>query len=202
MGAAACGRRQLQAIAPGAPVIHASLGDNVAFDFTIEKGDPAKAFAEADFVIEEELRFERQTAMTLEARGPDRRFQPGRRLAQCDALASVAVPDAAHLQQAPGHSRASCARCRAGRRRRLRHEAQHLQRRDRYRGGEHDPRPAREILRRPAGILRLRCPCARSPHQVPHCREEVRRDPGDGDGRYRRDRRLRHAACASMSPKA
>ena len=68
---------QLQAIAPGAPVIHASLGDNVAFDFTIEKGEPAKAFAEADFVIEEELRFERQTAMTLEARGLIADFNPG-----------------------------------------------------------------------------------------------------------------------------
>ena len=34
---------QLQAIAPGAPVIHASLGDNVAFDFAIERGEPAKA---------------------------------------------------------------------------------------------------------------------------------------------------------------
>ena len=68
---------QLQAIAPGAPVIHASLGDNVAFDFAIEKGEPAKAFAEADFVIEEELRFERQTAMTLEARGLIADFNPG-----------------------------------------------------------------------------------------------------------------------------
>jgi carbon-monoxide dehydrogenase large subunit len=60
---------QLQAIEPGAPVIHGSLGDNVAFDFAIEKGEPAKAFADADVVIEEELRFERQMAMTLEARG-------------------------------------------------------------------------------------------------------------------------------------
>jgi carbon-monoxide dehydrogenase large subunit len=68
---------QLQAIAPGATVIHASLGDNVAFDFTIEKGEPAKAFAEADIVIEEELRFERQTAMTLEARGLIADFNPG-----------------------------------------------------------------------------------------------------------------------------
>ena len=68
---------QLQAIAPGAPVIHASLGDNVAFDFAIEKGEPAKAFAEADLVIEEELRFERQTAMTLEARGLIADFNPG-----------------------------------------------------------------------------------------------------------------------------
>jgi carbon-monoxide dehydrogenase large subunit len=60
---------QMQAIAPGAPVIHPELGDNVAFDFSLEKGEPAKAFAEADLVIEAELRFERQMAMTLEARG-------------------------------------------------------------------------------------------------------------------------------------
>jgi aerobic carbon-monoxide dehydrogenase large subunit len=60
---------QLQAIAFGAPVIHPELGDNVAFDFRIEKGEPDKAFVTADVVIEEELRFERQTAMTLEARG-------------------------------------------------------------------------------------------------------------------------------------
>ena len=68
---------QLQAIAPGAPVIHAELGDNVAFDFSLEKGEPGKAFAEADIVIEEELRFERQMAMTLETRGLIADFNPG-----------------------------------------------------------------------------------------------------------------------------
>jgi carbon-monoxide dehydrogenase large subunit len=68
---------QLQAIAPGAPVIHHTLGDNVAFDFTIEKGNPAKAFTDADVVIEEELRFERQMAMPLEARGLVADFNPG-----------------------------------------------------------------------------------------------------------------------------
>jgi len=68
---------QLQAIAPGAPVIHPELGDNVAFDFSIEKGNPAKAFAEADVVIEENLRFERQMAMTLEARGLIADFNAG-----------------------------------------------------------------------------------------------------------------------------
>ena len=67
---------QLQAIAPGAPVIHAELGDNVAFDFSLEKGAPAKAFADADIVIEEELRFERQMAMTLETRGLIADFNP------------------------------------------------------------------------------------------------------------------------------
>lgn len=60
---------QLQASAEGAMVIHPELGSNVAFDFTVKDGDPEKAFAEADVVIEEELRFERQTAMTLETRG-------------------------------------------------------------------------------------------------------------------------------------
>jgi CO/xanthine dehydrogenase Mo-binding subunit len=68
---------QLQAIAPGAPVIHAELGDNVAFDFSLEKGEPGKAFAEADIVIEEELRFERQMAVTLETRGLIADFNPG-----------------------------------------------------------------------------------------------------------------------------
>jgi CO/xanthine dehydrogenase Mo-binding subunit len=68
---------QWQAIAPGAPVIHAELGDNVAFDFSLEKGEPGKAFAEADIVIEEELRFERQMAVTLETRGLIADFNSG-----------------------------------------------------------------------------------------------------------------------------
>ena len=68
---------QIQAIAPGAPVIHPELGDNIAFDFSLEKGQPDKAFAEADVVIETELRFERQMAMTLEARGLIADFDAG-----------------------------------------------------------------------------------------------------------------------------
>ncbi len=68
---------QLQAIAPGAPVIHPVLGDNVALDFRLEKGEPDKVFVAADVVIEEELRFERQTATTLEARGLIADFNPG-----------------------------------------------------------------------------------------------------------------------------
>jgi carbon-monoxide dehydrogenase large subunit len=60
---------QEQALDPAAPVIHPELGDNVAFDFSLQTGAPAKAFAEADLVIEEELRFERQMALALETRG-------------------------------------------------------------------------------------------------------------------------------------
>jgi carbon-monoxide dehydrogenase large subunit len=68
---------QFQAIGKGAPVIHGSLGDNVAFEFSIEKGEPARAFAEADVVVEAELCFERQMAMTLEGRGLIADFNPG-----------------------------------------------------------------------------------------------------------------------------
>ncbi len=68
---------QIQATAPGAPVIHPELGDNIAFDFSMERGEPDKAFAAADLVIEEELRFERQMAMTLETRGLIADFNPG-----------------------------------------------------------------------------------------------------------------------------
>jgi CO/xanthine dehydrogenase Mo-binding subunit len=51
------------------PVVHPELGDNVAFDFAIDKGNAAKAFADAAVVIGDEFRFERQQAMTLEPRG-------------------------------------------------------------------------------------------------------------------------------------
>jgi len=68
---------QLQAIAPGAALVHPELGDNVAFDFALKKGDADQAFAEADLVIEEELRFERQMATTLEPRGLIADFNPG-----------------------------------------------------------------------------------------------------------------------------
>ena len=50
-------------------IVHPEMGDNIAFDFTIAKGDVTKAFAQAAVVVEEEFRFERQQAMTLEPRG-------------------------------------------------------------------------------------------------------------------------------------
>jgi aerobic carbon-monoxide dehydrogenase large subunit len=57
------------AVAEGHPTVHSELGDNLAFDFTINKGNAAKAFAEAAIVVGDEFRFERQQAMTLETRG-------------------------------------------------------------------------------------------------------------------------------------
>ncbi|HWE76942.1 MAG TPA: xanthine dehydrogenase family protein molybdopterin-binding subunit [Pseudolabrys sp.] len=57
------------ALDPTRAVVHPELGDNVAFDFSIDEGDAAKAFAEAAVVVGDDFRFERQQAMTLEARG-------------------------------------------------------------------------------------------------------------------------------------
>ena len=50
------------------PVIHPELGDNLAFERTVEAGDVAAAFAEADAVAEEVLHYGRHTGVTLEPR--------------------------------------------------------------------------------------------------------------------------------------
>ncbi len=51
-----------------APVLHAELGDNLAFRKSIEAGDVEAAFAGADLVIEENFEFGRHTAVSLEPR--------------------------------------------------------------------------------------------------------------------------------------
>lgn len=66
----------LDAIDPSRPVVHPELGDNVAFDFSIDAGDVGEAFTEAAVVVEDRFRFERQQAMTLEARGLIADFNP------------------------------------------------------------------------------------------------------------------------------
>ena len=50
------------------PVIHASLGDNLAFERTLHAGDVDRAFSESDAVIEAEFVFGRHTGVTLEPR--------------------------------------------------------------------------------------------------------------------------------------
>ena len=59
---------QAEALA-GEKLVHDELGDNIAFDFTILGGDAQAAFEGADIIVEEEIRLERQSAFTLEARG-------------------------------------------------------------------------------------------------------------------------------------
>jgi carbon-monoxide dehydrogenase large subunit len=50
------------------PVIHPSLGDNLAFERNFEAGSVDQAFAESDAVVEAEFVFGRHTGVTLEPR--------------------------------------------------------------------------------------------------------------------------------------
>lgn len=65
------------ALDPDTPVIHASLGDNLAFERNYTGGDPAAAFAASDHVIEADFSFGRHTGVTLEPRAMVADFNPG-----------------------------------------------------------------------------------------------------------------------------
>jgi carbon-monoxide dehydrogenase large subunit len=56
------------AIDPATPVIHAELGDNLAWRRELDVGDVEAAFAACDAVAEETFEFGRHTGVTLEAR--------------------------------------------------------------------------------------------------------------------------------------
>ncbi len=56
------------AAAPGAPVIHPALGDNICFQRELAVGEPDAAFAAADMVVEETFHIGRHTGVTLEPR--------------------------------------------------------------------------------------------------------------------------------------
>jgi carbon-monoxide dehydrogenase large subunit len=65
------------ALDPGTPVIHAELGDNLAFERKLDAGEVDKAFAEADAVIEATFGFGRHTGVTLEPRAVIGDWNPG-----------------------------------------------------------------------------------------------------------------------------
>ncbi|MEX2453943.1 MAG: xanthine dehydrogenase family protein molybdopterin-binding subunit [Rhodospirillaceae bacterium] len=56
------------ALVPGSPAIHPELGDNLAFQHTIDSGDAEAALKAADIVVEHSFVFGRHTAVTLEGR--------------------------------------------------------------------------------------------------------------------------------------
>src|SRR4051795_5771660 len=56
------------ALDPATPVIHASLGDNLAFERNHSAGEVDQAFAESDEIIEAVFIFGRHTGVTLEPR--------------------------------------------------------------------------------------------------------------------------------------
>src|SRR5436309_2445898 len=56
------------ALDPSTPVIHPSLGDNLAFERNFEAGAVDRAFADSDAVVEADIIFGRHTGVTLEPR--------------------------------------------------------------------------------------------------------------------------------------
>jgi carbon-monoxide dehydrogenase large subunit len=68
---------QLQAIAPGAPIIHAELGDNLTFERVHAAGQPDHGFAEADAIVETTFVFGRHTGVTNEPRAILADWNPG-----------------------------------------------------------------------------------------------------------------------------
>lgn len=56
------------ALDPETPVIHASLGDNLAFERNLDAGAVDQAFADSDEVVEADFVFGRHTGVTLEPR--------------------------------------------------------------------------------------------------------------------------------------
>ncbi len=65
------------ALAVRSPVIHAELGDNLAFRKVIDTGNVDAAFARADLVIEETFEFGRHTAVSLESRAVLAQYDKG-----------------------------------------------------------------------------------------------------------------------------
>lgn len=68
---------KLTALDPATPVIHTDLGDNLAFEKTIDNGDVDSAFEAADIVVEDVFDFGRHTAVSLEPRALIADYDPG-----------------------------------------------------------------------------------------------------------------------------
>ncbi len=67
-----------EAVSPGAPVIHASLGDNVAASFVVESGDAEAALSGAAHVFTGRFKVGRQASNAMETRGVVASFDRGR----------------------------------------------------------------------------------------------------------------------------
>ena len=68
-----------QALAPAAPRVDESLSDNLVSHQSFSVGEPGRAFAEADIVVEASFRQQRQTHAPIETRGCCAIWDEGRR---------------------------------------------------------------------------------------------------------------------------
>jgi 2-furoyl-CoA dehydrogenase large subunit len=73
-----------RATQPGAPALHASHADNVAWGRTFRYGDPEADFARADVVVGEVFRFPRYHSIPLETYGIVAEYEGGRYTVHCN----------------------------------------------------------------------------------------------------------------------
>jgi aerobic carbon-monoxide dehydrogenase large subunit len=69
-----------KAVDAGAPLLHPELGDNIAGSFSVRVGEPEKAFAEADRIVQGKFYVQRYTGMPLETRGVAAAWDTGREM--------------------------------------------------------------------------------------------------------------------------
>lgn len=97
---------------PGTPVIHPELGDNLAWERTLDVGDVASAWDAADHVVEATFRFGRHTGVTLEPRSILADWNPGE--ARLTVWHSTQAPHmiqdviARHIKLSQGQVRVIC----------------------------------------------------------------------------------------------
>src|SRR5579871_4768556 len=66
------------AVAPGGPLLHPQLGDNLAGSFSVRVGEPEAAFDAADRIVSGRFYVQRYTGMPLEPRGVAAIWDAGR----------------------------------------------------------------------------------------------------------------------------
>ncbi len=66
----------IEALEPGAPIVHDDLGDNLAIVLTHEQGDVAGAFRDADVVVREHLTLGRCSGQAMETRAVTAEYRP------------------------------------------------------------------------------------------------------------------------------
>ena len=180
-----------RALGPGATVLHPGLGDNLAWRRDIDNGDVDAAFAAAGAVtVEETYEFGRHTAVSLEPRALLADWDPGTQ--KLTVHTSSQVPHmiktvfARHLPVDEHNIRIVAPDVGGSFGLKIHTYG------DRGRGlrAGDTARPAGQVRRRPARILRHRHPRPREPHQGAHGPHPGRRDHRAGDRRPVGRRRL------------
>ena len=145
-----------------APILHESLGDNLAAAFEVSVGDVEAAFAQAAHVVQGHFTVQRYTGMPIETRGVMATVEPisGRYLVWSSTQWPHTVRTA--LARVAGRAGAQDPGDRAGPGRRLRGEAGHLPRGDGDPAGGRAARAAGPLDRDPPRALRLHGPLPRA----------------------------------------